>query len=958
MATLTVQTRYPDEILELEKMAVAAPDDLFANIALAGAFQEAEFWEEAADYYRRSLALDTDGIYAETISKALAEISPNLPDVEEMAAVPQALSEEEQKQVYPSEILMLRETARERPDDLIAQISFASALEAGGFLTDALKAYEDLKVQDEEGIFHATCDQAIAGIEAQLADPNWQVNTAGWTGTLKYAAATDDLALDEERSNLTLQKRWANLPIAQKQFTAFLVTSSLSIAAVVGTGMVTAFVTGRAQLKNQTLAELVVTEGNYDIKIDQMIFGFRGQAENASLIELARLYANKQPIPPELLERVKTVLKKETKSRNIEYATLMGFDQRVIAGANADRRGEIFNPDDLVRLRTGYPANLDVAATAIVSKPELEKEQAPNRENVSGSNALIRYVVTPIIDPQNKRKLGNIVTGDMINGKDEIVKQTLDAFGGGYSAVYYSLPDGQGFELASSLLQTNPGSGNPDVVSNVPLPDDSILQLAKDSPSEVITTRTIIEGQPMTVAVKILKNLQGRDSIAFLVRGTPEDGLDSLLQDTFLLQFAVGGLALLVAALVAYQLGRALTRPLKNLQETAQKIGEGEAGVRAKVESRDEVGQLASTFNAMAEQVEASTRSLQETSLERQQEAENQRRQKEELQDGVVRLLTNIEESAKGDLTVRSSVEAGAVGAIADAFNATLAGLRKLVKQVVDTATEVNAQAQQDSQEITSLSDNALEQARALEFATASVAEMAHSIESVAKSAQTAAAIAKQGNEAAQQGQNTMDETVDSIYKVRGRVAEISKKSKRLAESSLEISKIVGIISGISEKTNLLAFNASIEAARAGENGQGFRIVADEVRRLAEMVTLSAQEIEQVILSIQEETSQMSQLMEESTNEVVTGTQLVQKTKETLQNLTEISQEIDTLLDSISRNTESQRTASQTVTETVQNVANVAKATSDRSQQVSESLQSLAKTAVDLQTAAGKFKVQ
>lgn len=203
-----------------------------------------------------------------------------------------------------------------------------------------------------------------------------------------------------------------------------------------------------------------------------------------------------------------------------------------------------------------------------------------------------------------------------------------------------------------------------------------------------------------------------------------------------------------------------------------------------------------------------------------------------------------------------------------------------------------------------------------------------------------------------------MDETVESIYKVRGRVAEISKKSKRLAESSLEISKIVGIISGISEKTNLLAFNASIEAARAGENGQGFRIVADEVRRLAEMVTLSAQEIEQVILSIQEETSQMSQLMEESTNEVVTGTQLVQKTKETLQNLAQISEEIDTVLDSISRNTESQRLASQMVTETVQNVASVAKATSDKSQLVSQSLQSLAKTAVDLQTAAGKFKVE
>lgn len=818
MASSTTKPKFSQEILELEKMAAAAPDDLFANIVLAGALQEDEFWEEAAAYYRRAQALDSDGIYAETISKALAEISPNLPELEEMPPVPQALSEEEKKQAYPPEILMLQETVRDRPDDLVAQISFASALEAGGFLADALGAYEDLKIRDEEGIFHSTCDQAIAGIEAQLADPNRMVNTTGWTGTLKYAAATDDLALDEERSNLTLQKRWANLPIAAKQFTAFVASSALTVVGVVGTGMAIALVSGQAQLENQTMAELIISQNNYDVSIEGNILDFGDRSRS-------------------------------------------------------------------------------------------------------------------------------------------VVRETLEILNGGYNAIYTISPAGD-FELSVSALRIVDDQGNVRVADSVSLPELSLLEQAQANDSEeMVTGRTELRGSPFTVAVKPIRDPQGQ-VLAFLVRGREDRELMSLLERTFLLQMGVGALALVVVAIIAYWLGQTLTKPLKNLQTTAQKLGEGDTSMRAAVESRDEVGELARTFNAMAEQIQASTQSLQDTSLERQREAENQRRQKEELQDGVVRLLTNIEESAKGDLTVRSSVEAGAVGAIADAFNATLGGLRKLVKQVVDTATEVSGQAQQDSVEITSLSDNALEQARALESATASVAEMAQSIESVAKSAQTAAAIAKQGNEAAQQGQNTMDETVDSIYKVRGRVAEISKKSKRLAESSLEISKIVGIISGISEKTNLLAFNASIEAARAGENGQGFRIVADEVRRLAEMVTLSAQEIEQVILSIQEETSQMSQLMEESTNEVVTGTQLVQKTKETLQNLTRTSQEIDTLLDSISRNTESQRAASQTVTETVQNVANVAKTTSDRSQQVSQSLQSLAKTAVDLQTAAGKFKVE
>lgn len=955
MISSTTKPKFSEEILELEKMAAAAPDDLFANIVLAGALQEEEFWEEAADYYRRAQALDTDGVYAETISKALAEISPNLPELENFASASQSLAEEEDR-VYPSEILMLQETALDRPDDLVAQISFASALEAGGFLTDAIAAYQDLKVRDEEGIFHTTCDQAIAGIEAQLADPNRTVNTTGWTGTLKYAAATDDLALDEERSNLTLRKRWANLPIATKQFTGILGSSVLTVVAVVGTGMAIALSTGQSQLRNQALAELVVANNNYNVKIDQMGFGFRGQSNNQAIIQAAKLQNAKQPVPPELQTEVQRILQNEVKSRNIEYATLVGTNQKIIMGANAKRIGETFNPSNLVTMRMGFPGQLNTSA--IVSKQELAKESAPNLDKINQDNVLIRYSVTPVRDLSSGKFLGTLISGDVVNGKTPIVDNTVQAFKGGYSAVYYLDPNGD-FKLATSALVTSGMNAlRMGIEPNVPLPNLDILKQAQASPDQSATTRLSINGKTLTVAADVVKDAVTNKPLAFIVRGTSEEGLNSLLEKTVLLQMGIGALALLLSGFLAYLLGRALTKPIENLQATAQKLGAGESNVRAKVESKDEVGQLAMTFNDMAERIESFTESIQKTSAERQREAETQRAQKEELQDGVVRLLTNIEESAKGDLTVRSSVEAGAVGAIADAFNATLGGLRKLVKQVVDTATEVSGQAQQDSQEITSLSDNAMEQARALESATASVAEMAQSIESVAKSAQTAAAIAKQGNEAAQQGQNTMDETVDSIYKVRGRVAEISKKSKRLAESSLEISKIVGIISGISEKTNLLAFNASIEAARAGENGQGFRIVADEVRRLAEMVTLSAQEIEQVILSIQEETSQMSQLMEESTNEVVTGTQLVQKTKETLQNLTRTSQEIDTLLDSISRNTESQRAASQTVTETVQNVANVAKTTSDRSQQVSQSLQSLAKTAVELQTAAGKFKVE
>jgi twitching motility protein PilJ len=255
------------------------------------------------------------------------------------------------------------------------------------------------------------------------------------------------------------------------------------------------------------------------------------------------------------------------------------------------------------------------------------------------------------------------------------------------------------------------------------------------------------------------------------------------------------------------------------------------------------------------------------------------------------------------------------------------------------------------------LAEDANAQARAIQSVSSSVEQIAQSIQKVSESAQDAAHIAHQSRLAAQEGEKTMDETVNSIYQIRHSVADTSKKAKRLADSSQEISKIVSIIADISEKTNLLAFNASIEAARAGENGQGFRVVADEVRRLAEQVTFSAQEIEQLVITIQGETAEMMQMMEESTTQVVSGTTLVQKTKETLQKLAQISQEIDRLLESISERTASQKLTSQQVTETMHEVAFITKETASESKSVSESLQQLVTVAVGLQQSASRFQV-
>ncbi|NET55033.1 MAG: GAF domain-containing protein [Symploca sp. SIO2E6] len=352
---------------------------------------------------------------------------------------------------------------------------------------------------------------------------------------------------------------------------------------------------------------------------------------------------------------------------------------------------------------------------------------------------------------------------------------------------------------------------------------------------------------------------------------------------------------------------------------------------------------------------------LLEQQKEARQKAEaisvEQRQQKEALQQQLLELLEEVEGAACGDLTVRAEVGTGEIGTVADFFNAVIESLRAIVTQVKTSTFEVNTSLGQNEGALRQLSEETFKQAEETTRTLESVEQMTYSIQQVAQNAQKAAEVSRASSNTALEGGKVMDRTLENILVLRETISETAKKVKRLGESSQQISKAISLIEKIALQTNLLAINAGIEAARAGEQGQGFAVVAEEVGQLAAQSTAATKEIEEIVDSIQQETNQVVEAMEQSTTQVVEGTTLAIDAKESLEEIVQVSHQIDQLVQSISDATVSQTQTSQAITNVMSEMAFVSARNSDASNQVSLSLQQTVEIAQKLQESVGQFKI-
>jgi len=417
---------------------------------------------------------------------------------------------------------------------------------------------------------------------------------------------------------------------------------------------------------------------------------------------------------------------------------------------------------------------------------------------------------------------------------------------------------------------------------------------------------------------------------------------------------AIAGTGITLSTLTTMVMGSLVARKVKrtadSLQIQMEAVIRGNTNVKALVLSTDELGLIATGFNRMME-VQSSTLSEIKLKVSELEQA------KEDLQRQVIRLLDDVEGAARGDLTVRAEVTADVLGAVADSFNLTIQNLSEIVQQVREAARQVNKGAAENETFARSLSSDALRQAEELAVTLQNVQMMTESIQRVAESARDAEQVAKLAYKTAQRGNEAVQTTLAGIVNIRKTVEESTRKVKRLGEASQEISKIVGLISGVASRTNYLAINASLAAAKAGESGKEFALIADEIRQLADRAAKSSKEIEQIVLQIQSETNNVQLAMDTGTEQVIDGMRRAEQAAQALTDIITVSEQIDNLVRSITEDTIRQTETSRTVSHVMQTVELTAQETSEESRRVSDSLQSLVAVARNLQESVERFRV-
>jgi twitching motility protein PilJ len=283
--------------------------------------------------------------------------------------------------------------------------------------------------------------------------------------------------------------------------------------------------------------------------------------------------------------------------------------------------------------------------------------------------------------------------------------------------------------------------------------------------------------------------------------------------------------------------------------------------------------------------------------------------------------------------------------------------LRQLVLNVQKATVHVNTSVNEIQKNTEMLAQGSASQAEQILDSAAALDEMALSIQQVSENASLSSTVASQSLNSAKNGALAVQNTIQVISRMGNKVQETENHIKSLEQHSQDIGEIVSLISDISDRTSILAINASIEASLAGDAGHGFAIVAHEVERLAIRASEATKQIHNLVDTMQDKAIKAMIAMEESTFEVSRGSNVADEAGQALREIETVSSRLADLIQSISMSATQQARGSENLSQAMSEIANITKKTASETQQASHSINQLASLSNELREAVRIFKL-
>ncbi|MBV4522503.1 methyl-accepting chemotaxis protein [Pseudomonas sp. SWRI74] len=324
----------------------------------------------------------------------------------------------------------------------------------------------------------------------------------------------------------------------------------------------------------------------------------------------------------------------------------------------------------------------------------------------------------------------------------------------------------------------------------------------------------------------------------------------------------------------------------------------------------------------------------------------------------IANALDAAEQIAEGNLTrpitVDGEDEAGrlllAMSKMQDKLRDTLQRISGSATQLASAAEELNSVTDESARGLT-------QQNNEIEQAATAVNEMTSAVEEVARNAVSTSEASKNATTSAGDGRDLVQETVSAIERMSADVQSTATLIGDLANESRDIGKVLDVIRGLADQTNLLALNAAIEAARAGEAGRGFAVVADEVRALAHRTQQSTSEIERMIGSIQSGTEHAVDSMRNSTERAESTLNIARGAGLSLDTINSAIVEINERNLVIASAAEEQAQVAREVDRNLVNIRDLSVQSATGANQTSAASNELSRLAVDLNSMVGRFSL-